>query len=121
MSFSTATSATQERALRALHCSVLTTKALRQMTADSIPLADFVNTQGTRLGYTTTTVSELSAEDDLSWLIKVGVLRREVDGQGITDRFRLTPLGLHLQKSFTPIQVSPWEKTQDWLLRRLPY
>lgn len=27
------------------------------------------------------------------WLIRLGVLRREVDGQGLTDRIRLTPLG----------------------------
>ena len=32
-------------------------------------------------------------ERDLLWLIAVGVLRREVDGQGLTSRFRLTPLG----------------------------
>ena len=32
-------------------------------------------------------------ENQLLWLIQVGALRREVDGQGITDRFRLTPLG----------------------------
>ena len=30
------------------------------------------------------------------WLIQVGVLRREVDGQGITDSFRLTPLCRYL-------------------------
>ena len=34
-----------------------------------------------------------SLERDLLWLIAVGVLRREVDGQGLTSRFRLTPLG----------------------------
>ena len=33
------------------------------------------------------------AEDHFSWLIKIGVLRREVDGQGLTNRVRLTPLG----------------------------
>ena len=27
------------------------------------------------------------------WLIQLGVLRREVDGQGLTERVRLTPLG----------------------------
>ena len=27
------------------------------------------------------------------WLIKIGVLRREVDGQGLTSKVRLTPLG----------------------------
>ena len=35
-------------------------------------------------------------ERDLLWLIAVGVLRREVDGQGLTSRFRLTPLGRDL-------------------------
>ena len=35
-------------------------------------------------------------ENDLLWLICVGVLRREVDGQGLTSRFRLTPLGRQL-------------------------
>ena len=35
-------------------------------------------------------------ERDLIWLITVGVLRREVDGQGLTSRFRLTPLGRDL-------------------------
>jgi len=32
-------------------------------------------------------------EDDLIWLIQLGVLRREVDGQGLTERVRLTPMG----------------------------
>ena len=41
-------------------------------------------------------LSEEALEDDLLWLIKVGVLRREVDGQGLTSRFRLTPLGREL-------------------------
>ena len=33
------------------------------------------------------------AEDHFRWLILLGVLRREVDGQGLTERVRLTPLG----------------------------
>ena len=33
------------------------------------------------------------SEDLLIWLIQLGVLRREVDGQGLTERVRLTPLG----------------------------
>ena len=32
-------------------------------------------------------------EDHLIWLIQLGVLRREVDGQGLTERVRITPLG----------------------------
>ena len=33
------------------------------------------------------------AEAHFNWLIRLGVLRREVDGQGLTERIRLTPLG----------------------------
>ena len=35
-------------------------------------------------------------EDTFTWLIKIGVLRREVDGQGLTSLIRLTPLGREL-------------------------
>ena len=33
------------------------------------------------------------AEGHFNWLIRLGVLRREVDGQGLTQRVRLTPMG----------------------------
>ncbi|WP_218081919.1 Npun_F0494 family protein [Anthocerotibacter panamensis] len=110
-----------ERALRALRCSVLTARALVRMRTASIPLADFVGVRGVDQGFTQTKVSELAAEDDLMWLIKVGVLRREVDGQGITDRFRLTPMGSELSRLVPPEALSPLERGYDWLLRRLPY
>jgi hypothetical protein len=35
-------------------------------------------------------------EDHFLWLIRLGVLRREVDGQGLTERVRLTPMGRKL-------------------------
>ena len=41
-------------------------------------------------------LSRSRSEDDLIWLIQVGVLRREVDGQGLTERVRLTPMGRDL-------------------------
>jgi len=47
----------------------------------------------------------------LLWLIQVGVLRREVDGQGITDSFRLTPLGRQLVE--VPPGLSP--RTPSWI------
>ena len=37
-----------------------------------------------------------SLENSFRWLIKVGILRREVDGQGLTSKIRLTPLGRQL-------------------------
>ena len=42
-------------------------------------------------------------EDLLIWLIQLGVLRREVDGQGLTERVRLTPLGREV--------LTPWPET----------
>jgi hypothetical protein len=54
-------------------------------------------------GYTRRPLSELEVESATNWLIRVGMLRREVDGQGLTDSFRLTPLGLEL--------IEKWEAT----------
>ncbi len=36
------------------------------------------------------------AEEHFIWMIKLGILRREVDGQGLTSRVRLTPMGREL-------------------------
>jgi hypothetical protein len=46
-------------------------------------------------------LSANSTEDLLIWLIQLGVLRREVDGQGLTERVRLTPLGREV--------LNPWD------------
>jgi len=43
---------------------------------------------------------EERAEDHFNWLIRLGVLRREVDGQGLTERVRLTPMGRELLASW---------------------
>lgn len=61
-------------------------------------------------------------EDLLIWLIQLGVLRREVDGQGLTERVRLTPLGREV--------LIPWperipkaslaNKMLHWLRRHRP-
>jgi len=45
-------------------------------------------------------------EDLLIWLIQLGVLRREVDGQGLTERVRLTPLGREVLKTW-PQSIPP--------------
>ncbi|BEV35788.1 Npun_F0494 family protein [Synechococcus sp. M16CYN] len=60
-------------------------------------------------------------EKDLLWLISVGVLRREVDGQGLTNRFRLTPLGRQILDN-TPdlfIQSISWIERLRNGVRRL--
>ena len=61
-------------------------------------------------------------EDQLIWLIQLGVLRREVDGQGLTERVRLTPLGREV--------LEPWHgeipraslprRLLHWLVQHLP-
>lgn len=40
------------------------------------------------------------AEELFSWMIKLGILRREVDGQGLTNRVRLTPMGRRIIESW---------------------
>jgi hypothetical protein len=40
------------------------------------------------------------AEAHFRWLIRLGVLRREVDGQGLTERVRLTPMGRRIVEGF---------------------
>jgi hypothetical protein len=37
--------------------------------------------------------SKERADEHFQWMIRLGILRREVDGQGLTNRVRLTPLG----------------------------
>ena len=62
-------------------------------------------------------------ENDLRWLITVGVLRREVDGQGLTSRFRLTPLGralLDAEASLPSEPVTFSERLRHVLRRRWP-
>ena len=62
-------------------------------------------------------------EDDLRWLIRVGVLRREVDGQGLTSRFRLTPLGRQLLDGDPDLlldSVAPLERLRHAVRRRWP-
>jgi len=61
-------------------------------------------------------------EDCLIWLIQLGVLRREVDGQGLTERVRLTPMGRDLLELWPgTIPAAPLhQRVQHWLRRRRP-
>jgi hypothetical protein len=92
------------------------------MISGSIPLKDFVGEVGQQKGFTQRNVRLLEVEDELLWLIRVGVLRREVDGQGITNSFRLTPMGIRIGEemgfSWQPAPLP--EVLYDWFLRRLP-
>ncbi|MDJ1172491.1 Npun_F0494 family protein [Roseofilum capinflatum] len=87
---------TWTRADLALRCSPFQLQLFIDLKSRSIPLAAIASQAGFTAHYTHTPLTEIAAEDALLWLIQVGILRREVDGQGITDRFRLTPLGRQL-------------------------
>ena len=50
-------------------------------------------------------------------LIRIGVLRREVDGQGLTEKIRLTPLGGHVledKMDFSRPKIGTLEKIILW-------
>ncbi|MCX5951032.1 MAG: hypothetical protein NT158_07705 [Cyanobacteria bacterium] len=53
------------------------------------------------------------AEAHFNWMIRLGILRREVDGQGLTERVRLTPMGRQL------LAISPGEIGRASLRERI--
>lgn len=77
------------------------------MRQQSVELRAIAGKAGVQHGYIRQPMPELAVEDALLWLIQVGMLRREVDGQGITNSFRLTPLGHQL--------VEQWQSQGDHL------
>lgn len=93
-------SETVERAKRSLVCSGFKLHLFETMRYESVSIGAIALAWGIQNGYTKRPMSDLAVENQLMWLIQVGVLRREVDGQGITDSFRLTPLGRQLVEQY---------------------
>ena len=87
---------TFKRAERAMRCLPFQLPLFMTMRSKSVSLQAIAEQEGVEQHYTKRPLSELAVESGLMWLIQVGILRREVDGQGITDSFRLTPLGRQL-------------------------
>ncbi len=84
---------TLQRAQRALSCSPFCLILFGDMLRQSVSLSEIGGKNGLKNGYTKQKISDTLVEAELVWLIQTGLLRREVDGQGLTDSFRLTPLG----------------------------
>jgi hypothetical protein len=105
------------RAKRSLLCSPFKRHLLAKMRHESVPIGAIASLAGVENGYTRRSVSELAAENALGWLIQVGILRREVDGQGITDSFRLTPLGNQLIEQYANTDWQP--SLSDYLYNAL--
>lgn len=104
-------SAAVKRAERALCCSPFQLSLLTAMAKGSVSLGEIAGSNGWEKGYTKKVISAMAVERSLMWLIEVGLLRREVDGQGITDSFRLTPLGQQLRAKWEELGGSYPEPT----------
>ncbi|MBW4446449.1 MAG: hypothetical protein KME38_06105 [Spirirestis rafaelensis WJT71-NPBG6] len=117
---------TVERAERSLVCSPFNLCLFVTMRHQSVPVGAIALDSGVKSAYTKRPLSELTCDNALDWLIQVGILRREVDGQGITDSFRLTPLGRQVVEKLqqNPSRSASWrDRLYDSLIRwfRLPF
>ena len=66
--------------------------------------------------------SSENIESAFRWLISIGVLRREVDGQGLTAKVRLTPLGRQILEIYPGLPSQKAlivERIRNWVLRRI--
>jgi len=104
---------TVKRAKRAMRCSPFRGSLYMAMRQRSVSLQAIAGHSGVQQQYTRQPLPELSAESALLWLIQVGVLRREVDGQGLTDSFRLTPLGRQIVEQWQ-LQGGIWPAATFW-------
>ncbi len=84
---------TMLRAERAMRCAPFRLRLFATMIQHSVGLGEIAHITGVQSQYTVNPLSELRVESEMLWLIQVGLLRREVDGQGLTDSFRVAPLG----------------------------
>ena len=103
VTYSTTTTA---RATRAFCCSPFKLQLFTAMQNQGISSQTIAGESGLAKNYVTKNLTENQAESYLIWLINVGLLRREVDGQGLTDSFRLTPLGRQL--------IAQWQTDDDF-------
>ena len=116
---------TIQRASRALSCSPFQLSLFVAMRNQSVPLPTIADNKGITNNYTKSAIAENEAESYLIWLINVGLLRREVDGQGLTDSFRLTPLGRTIIADWELLRAIPQpsvtDKLVNWLNRWLKW
>ncbi len=119
---------TIDRAEIALRCAPFHLALFAKMRWESVSVPKLAGDLAVKSGYTRYPLSELSVETATNWLIQVGMLRREVDGQGLTDSFRLTPLGLELVEKWAAADkilppASLFDRVNNWTARwfHLPF
>ncbi len=99
------------RADRAARCSPLHRRCFDALNHGAVSLSDLCS-PGSLL--TVKPLGEPQADKLLRWLLRVGLLRREVDGQGLTDRVRLTPLGRRIVASWPEGTCPPASLGEHW-------
>ncbi|MGB3201299.1 MAG: Npun_F0494 family protein [Nodosilinea sp.] len=100
-----------KRAERAFRCSPFRLDLLGDMRSQSISIRQVCGQAGLKSCYSRRAMTELQTDNEMMWLIAVGLLRREVDGQGLTDSFRLTPLGRHVFEQLSPLSPGQYRPT----------
>jgi len=109
------------RAVRTLRCLPFRRKFYESVDAGPISSTEFCR-RAEADGLSRTRLTPRRAEDHFLWLIRIGVLRREVDGQGLTERVRLTPLGRWVVQRW-PQEIppaGPLERLSEWCRRHRP-
>lgn len=102
-----------------MRCAPFSLALFVTMVQQSVSLSAISGHSGVENHYTQKPLSELITEAELLWLIQVGLLRREVDGQGLTDSFRVTPLGRQLVQKWQALGASV--RSTPTLLDRLQH
>lgn len=113
------------RGVVAFACTPFRWQLLAMMRDRSVSLNHISGDAGVTAGYCDKSLPELQAEHLMMWLIRVGLLRREVDGQGLTNSFRLTPLGRAILDEWQGGQIPEtipfgdrtWNNLQCWWSR----
>ena len=83
-----------KRATRAFRCLPLNHSFYKDIQTKGLNAEEvFEKTREYKLENSKWFKSSASLEDCFCWLILIGILRREVDGQGLTSKVRITPLG----------------------------
>jgi hypothetical protein len=119
------TGSTSQRALRrgrlALRCLPFRQAFYRQLESRALGSNDLASSPAAA-PWCLPPVGAYEAEGHLIWLIQLGVLRREVDGQGLTERVRLTPLGRQVLEAW-PGEIpraNYGQRLWGWLQRHRP-
>ena len=112
-----------KRSTRAIKCLSLNSNFYQQIQFSGLSAEDVFVMRGKYISNFPFKLKKAeNIEDSFLWLIKIGILRREVDGQGLTSKVRITPLGRQIitkSPTLANQQASIFELTTNWISRRI--